>query len=56
MPVILDPENFDAWLDGSAGAELLRPYPADRLTYYPVSTAVGNVKNQGPELIVPIVE
>jgi putative SOS response-associated peptidase YedK len=54
MPVILDPENFDAWLDGSAGVELLKPYPAARLTYYPVSTAVGNVKNTGADLIEPI--
>lgn len=54
MPVILDPADHDAWLDGSAGVELLRPYRADKLTYYPVSTAVGNVKNQGPELIESI--
>lgn len=53
IPVLLDPADFDAWLDGSAGVELLRPYPAEKLTFYPVSAAVGNVKNQGPELIEP---
>jgi putative SOS response-associated peptidase YedK len=35
MPVIIDPADFDVWLDTSAGPEaaqaLLKPYPA-RLT------------------------
>jgi putative SOS response-associated peptidase YedK len=54
MPVILDPADHDRWLDVSAGAELLRPYPAEKMTCYPVAKGVGNVKNQGPELIEPI--
>ena len=27
MPVLLRPEQFDAWLDGSAGKEVLVPAP-----------------------------
>lgn len=54
MPVILDPETFDAWLDGSAGVAMLTPCSAEKLTSYAVSKAVGNVKNIGPELIEPI--
>ena len=55
MPVILDPADYGAWLDGSAGQELLRPYPSERMRRYPVSKAVGNVKNTAPELIEPLV-
>jgi len=32
---------------------LLKPYPADEMTAYPVSTRVNDVKNDGPELIEP---
>jgi putative SOS response-associated peptidase YedK len=29
---------------------LLRPFPADRMEAWPVGKAVGNVKNDGPEM------
>ena len=32
-------------------AKLLRPFPAERMECWPVGKAVGNVRNQGPELI-----
>jgi len=56
MPVILEREAETTWLDRSAqdGAtlkELMRPYPAEELRAYPVSAKVGNVRNDGPELI-----
>ena len=57
MPVILSPESFNAWLDLStpqaALHELLHPCPADSLSLHPVDVRVGNVRNQGPELIAP---
>ena len=57
MPVILTPELEQAWLDPEAKAEALvhdlRPYPAEQMRAYPVSPAVGNVRNDGPELIEP---
>jgi putative SOS response-associated peptidase YedK len=33
MPVILDPADYETWLNGSANdaMELLRPFPADRM-------------------------
>ena len=34
---------------------LLAPYPSDDMTCWPVSTRVGNVKNNDPSLIEPIV-
>jgi putative SOS response-associated peptidase YedK len=33
---------------------LLAPYPAEEMTCWPVSTRVGNVKNNDPSLIEPI--
>jgi putative SOS response-associated peptidase YedK len=53
MPVILDPVDYDAWLNPESGdvAYLLDQFPADRMTVRPVSTFVNNARNQGPECI-----
>lgn len=58
MPVILAPEDQAAWLDPANphAAELLRPCPAAWLTLHPVDPAVGNPRNDGPELQVPLPE
>jgi len=57
MPVILAPEDFDAWLDpnidGPKAMTLIRPAPDDLLEVYPVSAAVNRVANDTPELIAP---
>jgi putative SOS response-associated peptidase YedK len=57
MPVILPAEARGAWLarDGSpaALADLLRPYPADAMEAYPVSSLVSAPRNDGPECIRP---
>jgi putative SOS response-associated peptidase YedK len=59
-PVILDPTNFAAWLDPrtapAALHELLRPCPAERIALYPVASLVGNVRNDGPELVAPVAD
>jgi len=34
---------------------LLAPYPSEAMTCWPVSARVGNVKNNDPSLIEPIV-
>jgi putative SOS response-associated peptidase YedK len=59
MPVILAPEDWDAWLDPSNTdtdelAKLLVPAPEDMLTLWPVDPAVGNVRNNRPELQEPL--
>lgn len=58
MPVILAAEDLEAWLDPHAapGAlqALLRPCPDEWMDAYEVGAAVGNVKAQGPELILPV--
>jgi putative SOS response-associated peptidase YedK len=58
MPVILEPEAIDAWLDPTEDAELLealmQPAPAGTLVHHPVDRRVGNVANDEPGLIAPV--
>ena len=55
MPVILEPESWEAWLADdpeSCDPQSLIQSAADGvLASYPVSPAVGNPRNNGPELI-----
>ena len=58
MPVILEQEEYDVWLnlEEQASAELnhlLKPYPAEEMTAYPVSRLVNQPKNDSPECILP---
>jgi putative SOS response-associated peptidase YedK len=58
MPVILDREDENLWLDPDATETerllpLLRPYPARRMEAYPVSRAVNSPTNESPALITP---
>jgi len=60
MPVILDPADYDLWLDPEAPKEaaesLLRPCPDDWLEAYPVSTRVNSVRNEDPACVEPLVQ
>jgi putative SOS response-associated peptidase YedK len=52
MPVILDKEGHDRWLDLDADpAEALKPCPSEWLASYPVDKRVGNVRNNDADLI-----
>jgi putative SOS response-associated peptidase YedK len=42
MPVILQPKEFDGWLTGKAGVELLKPAANDYLQTWPVSRRVNS--------------
>jgi putative SOS response-associated peptidase YedK len=58
MPVMLPPSAWSAWLDPTNDeletlGKLLVPAPSDLMTIHPVSTAVNNVRNDGPELTDP---
>jgi len=58
MPVVLERDEWSTWLDWSgtdpgARVALLDPAPTGTLVHYGVGTAVGNVRNDGPELIAP---
>jgi len=59
MAVILAPENYDLWLDPAIQEvdrlqPLLRPYPAEAMTAYAVSTRVNNPANDSPTLLEPV--
>jgi putative SOS response-associated peptidase YedK len=58
MPVILNPEDYDAWLDPALDDRqtlegLLAPLSADRMTARPVNTFVNSARHEGPECIEP---
>ena len=60
VPVVLGPEAWPMWLgeepaDPPQLKSLLAPYPSEAMTCWPVSARVGNVKNNDPSLIEPIV-
>jgi putative SOS response-associated peptidase YedK len=59
MPVILAPADFERWLDPKAakGPELqalLRPYPAEAMTAYPVDTRVNSVRHNDAACVAPL--
>ena len=54
MPVILPPEQYEPWLSGKAGTEILKPFPVDQMRAYPVSARVGSPKNNDAAIIEPI--
>jgi putative SOS response-associated peptidase YedK len=58
MPVILAPEAWPARLGedpADAPESAAAPYPSDGMICWPVSARVGNVKNNDPDLVEPIV-
>jgi putative SOS response-associated peptidase YedK len=59
MPVILSPASYDQWLDLSFQQieplkALLRPYPSEELTAYPVSTLVNNPRHDASQCLEPV--
>jgi putative SOS response-associated peptidase YedK len=59
MPVILAPAAYDQWLDPlfqhvESLTALLRPYPSEELTAYPVSTLVNNPRHDVPQCLEPV--
>ncbi|GAA1525791.1 SOS response-associated peptidase [Nocardioides humi] len=61
MPLLVDAGRRHEWLDPRTPEDdlpgllrLLRPAQQTGLTAYPVSPAVGNVANNGPELVEPL--
>ena len=53
MPVVLEPADWPVWLGEQDGdyAALLRPAPPGTMRLWPVSRAVNNVRNNGPDLL-----
>ncbi|MBY0160193.1 SOS response-associated peptidase [Cytobacillus firmus] len=60
MPLILKPEDEVTWLnrnlqDPEVILSLVKPYDPKEMKAYPVSTIVGNVKNDSPDCIKELV-
>ena len=58
MPVILHPRDYAKWLDVTPQTPenlqpLIKPFNADVMSAYPVSTLVNKPANDMPELVVP---
>lgn len=57
MPVILAPADYERWLGEEPDPrELLRPFPAEPMTMWPVSTRVNSPKNDDADLLAPALE
>ena len=59
MPVILDPVDFDLWLatgvtDPQSLLGLLKPYPAEKMEAFPVSSVVNSPGHETDECVQPI--
>lgn len=55
MPVILEKEHFDLWLNEKSELKLkslLKPFPSEKMKKYRVPEAVNKATAEGPELIV----
>ena len=57
-PIILDPRDYEAWLDPQAGPQqagrLLKPPPDDLLEAVAIGPAVNKVANDGPQVQEPL--
>ena len=49
MPVMMQPRDFEGWLEGLGGTELLRPAPDDYLQVWPVSRRVNSSRAPGDD-------
>jgi hypothetical protein len=59
MPVILDPDSYDLWLDPGmqdtcTASKLLKPYQAHFMRCYPVSARINHVVNDDKECSAPV--
>ena len=54
MPLILAPGDYDRWLgEETDPADLIRSFPADQMTAWPVSTRVNKADNEDAGLLDP---
>lgn len=56
MPLMLPPDLLRGWIEGSPddAATIAHSAPLPDLAWHPVSKSVGNVRNQGSQLIEPM--
>src|ERR1700758_1516655 len=54
MPVILAPDDYARWLgEESAPRDLMRPYPAELMRIWPISTRVNRPENDDAAILQP---
>ena len=60
MPVILEPKDYQTYLDVSAPLEqvtrLLKPYDHKQMNAYPIADSIKNQRNKGRDLLDPVGE
>lgn len=58
MPVIVAREDYQRWMAPADSAnlpvDLLKPYPAEKMKAWKIGKAIGNVRNNSPELVAPV--
>ena len=55
MPLIIAPEDYVRWLSEEPDPrELLRPFPAESMRMWPISTRVNAPENDDPSILEPI--
>lgn len=56
MPAIVAPADYERWLDSGSEdvIDILSPYPAEAMHFFPVSTRVNAVRNDDAGLIEPV--
>ncbi|HEY8162105.1 SOS response-associated peptidase [Methylocystis sp.] len=59
MPAILEPKDFDAWLDcdnvsPETAAALLKPAAEDALEFFEIGPAINKAAGEGPQLQEPV--
>lgn len=57
MPCLVAPEDFDLWLEGDCNeaiAKICRPYPAEKMTMYPVTRAMSNPRYKAEDAHQPL--
>jgi putative SOS response-associated peptidase YedK len=55
MPLILSPADYNRWLSEEADPrDLLRPFPAEPMRIWPISTRVNKPENDEPSLLEPV--
>src|SRR5262249_18111487 len=56
MPLILAPGDYACWLGEESDPRdlMLRPFPADLMRMWPISTRVNKPENDDPSIVEPI--
>jgi putative SOS response-associated peptidase YedK len=46
-------ENYDAWLSGEEAKEILKPFPAEKMSTWQISPRVNNPENDDENILEP---